>query len=496
MRVTTKMMTNNTLANIGNNKRALSKLDNQYSTGQKISRPSEDPVVAVRALKLRDNLNRLNQYYKRNIPDAKSWMDVTEGALTNINTVLTRVYEQCNQGANDSLSAADRNSIVANLQECVSQIYQEGNTNYAGRYVFTGYKTNTSLIFTEDTTDYTYTITQKFTGADVKSTSQVTGYTLYSSYDPAAPVGANQVPAMTEVYRIRLAYDDLMTTDDSGNPLTSINVEIGNTTVAAKVVSANSADAYVFGPAENAIQFIPETGELVFSKAAYDGLGSDDSISITYTKDSFKEYDLRPEHYYDCTVADKKGGTPVTYTNNGESHNIQYEINFGQKLTVNTEGKDAFDSTIAREVNELYAIVKQINSLEDQMADIDAKLKETGLDQTQREALSSIRDALDTEHTLRSKIMQERFSKAMTVASSCQDRINGAIADLGARYTRLQMTESRLSDQQIEFEDLLSNNEDADMVETIVKYNSYEMIYNASLSVAAKTVQNTLLDFL
>src|SRR5574344_540321 len=101
MRVTTKMMTNSTLMNISNNKRTLSRLDNQYSTGQKISRPSEDPVVAVRALKLRDSLNQLNQYYERNIPDAMSWMDVTEGALTNINSVLTRVYEQCNQGSND-----------------------------------------------------------------------------------------------------------------------------------------------------------------------------------------------------------------------------------------------------------------------------------------------------------------------------------------------------------------------------------------------------------
>lgn len=496
MRVTTKMMTNNTLANIGNNKRALSKLDNQYSTGQKISRPSEDPVVAVRALKLRDNLQQLNQYYKRNIPDAKSWMDVTEGALTNINTVLTRVYEQCNQGANDPLSADDRNSIISNLQECVSQIYQEGNTNYAGRYVFTGYKTNTSLIFTEDETDYTYSITQKFTGSDVTSSSQVTGCTSYSTYDAATPTVVTQVPAATEVYRIRLAYDELKSTDDSGTPLTSINVDIGGTTVAANVVSANSATAYVFGATENAIQFIPETGELVFSKVAYDALNSDTPISITYSKDSFKEYDLRPEHYYDCTVTDNNSGSSTTYTNNGESQSIQYEVNFGQKLTVNTEGKDAFDSTIAREVDELYAMVKQINSLEDQIADIDAKLKETGLNAAQEEALNSMRDALNTEYTLRSKIMQERFSKAMTVASACQDQINGAVADLGARYIRLQMTESRLSDQQIEFEDLLSNNEDADMVETIVKYNSYETIYNASLSVAAKTVQNTLLDFL
>ena len=496
MRVTTKMMTNSTLMNINNNKQALAKLDNQYSTGKKISRPSEDPVVAVRALKLRDNLNQLNQFYERNIPDAKSWMDITEGALTNINSVLTRVYEQCNQGSNDPLNAKDRSSIIANLKECVGQIYQEGNTNYAGRYVLTGFKTDTSLIFTENTTDYEYTITQNFTGADIEATSQVLGSTSYGSYDPTSPTVVSQVPEKTEVYRIRLAYNDLKATDAAGNPLTSLDIKVGNDTISAKVVSSNSDEAYKFADGEDAVQYIPETGELVFSKVAYDKLNADTPISISYQKDSFKEYDLRPEHYYDCTATNKKDGTTKTYTNDGKSQAIEFEINFAQKLTVNTLGKDAFDSTIAREIDELYNIVNQVDSLETQIADIEAKLKETNLTSAQKEALTSMKEALDTEYTLRSKIMHERFAKAMTVASDCQDRINGSIADLGARYVRLELTESRLSDQQVEFEDLLSTNEDADMVETIIKYNSYESVYNASLSVAAKTVKNSLLDFL
>ena len=494
MRITTKMMTNSSMLNINRNKQTLSRLDNQYSTGQKISRPSEDPVIAVRALKLRDNLNQLNQYYERNIPDAKSWMDITEGALTNVNTVLTRVYEQCNQGSNDPLSAKDRSSIISNLKECVSQIYQEGNTNYAGRYVFTGYKTNTSLIFTEDTKDYNYSITQQFTGADVEAVSQVIDCTPYSSYTTSSPI---QLPSTVEVYRIRLAYDNLKAVDDNGTDLTTLDVKIGDATVSANVVSSTSPTAYNLAAGEEVIQYIPETGELVLSKASYDKLSSNTPISITYNKEEFKEYDLRPEHYYDCTVKNKTDNSPAkVYSNQDHNQSIEYEINFGQKLTVNTLGKDAFDSTIAREVNELYNIVNQVDSLESQIADIDNKLKETGITQEQKDAFTSMKESLSTEYTLRSKIMQKRFAKAMTVASSCQDQINGAVADLGARYVRLQLTESRLSDQQIEFKDLLSTNEDADMVETIIKYNSYESIYNASLSVAAKTVKNTLLDFL
>ena len=153
MRITNKMMTNNVLTNINGNKNSLSKLEQQYSTGLKISKPSEDPIVAVRALKLRTNLNELNQYYEKNIPDALSWMDVTESALGTINEILTEVHTSCVQGASDTLTTDDRNAILANLKQYKEQIYQEGSSNYAGRYVFTGYKTDTSLVFDEETTN-------------------------------------------------------------------------------------------------------------------------------------------------------------------------------------------------------------------------------------------------------------------------------------------------------------------------------------------------------
>ena len=125
-------MTNNMLSNINTNKNQLSALEEQYSTGKKIQKPSEDPIVAVRAMKLRTNLAELNQYYEKNIPDAKSWMEVTESALTTVDDILSQMNSYCVQGSNDTLTKSDRNSIASNLQELKDQIYQEGNSNYAG----------------------------------------------------------------------------------------------------------------------------------------------------------------------------------------------------------------------------------------------------------------------------------------------------------------------------------------------------------------------------
>ena len=72
MRITNKIISNNSVTNINRNKILEDKINTQLATGSKINRPSDDPVVVIRALRLRTNLSQVNQYYKKNIPDAES----------------------------------------------------------------------------------------------------------------------------------------------------------------------------------------------------------------------------------------------------------------------------------------------------------------------------------------------------------------------------------------------------------------------------------------
>ena len=167
MRVTNNMMLRNTTSNINNNKYSVNSLNNQMSSQKKISRPSEDPVVAIRALRLRSNLSEINQYYEKNIPDADAWLDVTETALKNMKTILSDIRTQCTYGASDQLKAEDRKTILTQLESLRKQIYSEGNSDYAGRTVFTGYRTNCKLTFMEDESNTEYNIQQKFSYEDI-----------------------------------------------------------------------------------------------------------------------------------------------------------------------------------------------------------------------------------------------------------------------------------------------------------------------------------------
>lgn len=500
MRITNKMMTNNALYNINNNKNLLNNLEQQYSSGKKITKPSDDPIVAVRALKFRTNLAELNQYYEKNIPDALAWMDVTESALKTVNGIITSMNTYCNQGANDYPTAEDRNAIATNLEQLRDQLYQEGNTNYAGRYVFSGYKTDTSLVFNEAVTNLKYEITEPILAESIDRISTIINEVDIENYDPDNPdAWDSTVPSKVEAYRMKLSYTKIDNGSVKLSYKTKGGAEItldGTENTAPKLVTKSVLDQDAYEPEDGSINFIPETGELILADDMYDVLRTSTEIKAEYVKDEFDINNLRPEHYFDCTVTkkDDPAAEPVTYTKKNQP--IQYEVNFNQKLTINTQGSEAFTTGIRRMIDEIINAVNDVKKVEDSMAEVDKMLKDASISDAQRKKLEEIREQLKSEFTLKTTVMTEAFQRGITTTEKEQEILNVATADLGGRYKRLQLTESRLSDQQVDFEDLLSQNEDADLVDTIIKYSAANTVYNSSLSAASKLVQTSLLDFL
>ena len=502
MRITNKMMTNNALYNISNNKTLLSNLEQQYSTGKKITKPSDDPIVAVRALKFRTNLTELNQYYEKNIPDAIAWMDVTESALKTVNDIVTSMNSYCNQGANDYPTAEDRDAIATNLEELKAQLYQEGNTNYAGRYVFSGYKTDTTLVFNEAVDNLEYTITENLNPESIDYISKVVNQVDLSKYEPNDLEQWNSdMPKKVEAYRLKLSYSNVEdeTIQFSYMQKDGTKVKLDGTeskTDVPRLVTISVLDNNAYQPEEGAIHFIAETGELVFGKEMYETLNKSKDISVDYVKKEFEINDLRPEHYFNCTMKDLDHleKEPVVYTKSDQQ--IQYEVNFNQKLTVNTQGSDAFTTEIGRMVDEIVNAINDVKGVESSIKEVEKMLEDTGISSEQRTKLEEIAEQLNAELALKTGVMTEAFQRGLTITEQQQDVVNVAVADLGGRYNRLQLTESRLSEQQVDFEDLLSQNEDTDLVDIIIRYSSAETIYNSSLSAASKLVQTSLLDFL
>jgi len=141
MRITQSMIVENFNRNLTQNLKRLADINDMLSSQRKIRRPSDDPVGAAMALKIRRQLNAIEQY-NSNAKDALTWMKDTETALSNVGDILQRINELTVQAANGTLTADDREKILYEISELKDQLYQEANSKSVNRYIFGGFSTD------------------------------------------------------------------------------------------------------------------------------------------------------------------------------------------------------------------------------------------------------------------------------------------------------------------------------------------------------------------
>lgn len=146
MRITNNMLINNMIGYINSNLGRMEKYQYQYASGKKIQVPSDNPVVAARALKLRTDVAEVEQY-KRNVEDATSWLELTEDALAAIGDILQRARELAVDAANGGVKTPeDVRKTKEEIEQLKHQLVHIGNSTYSGRYIFSGYKTDKKLL--------------------------------------------------------------------------------------------------------------------------------------------------------------------------------------------------------------------------------------------------------------------------------------------------------------------------------------------------------------
>ncbi|MDK2801118.1 MAG: flagellar hook-associated protein 3 FlgL [Clostridiales bacterium] len=141
MRITQGMITEAFMRNLSYNLKKLNDKEDMLSSGKRVRRPSDDPVSAILAMRLRNTLSGIEQYNK-NVNDALTWLKNTESALANTGDILQRIRELTVNAANDTLTPEDRQTILDEVSQLKLQILQEANTSYNNRYLFGGYATD------------------------------------------------------------------------------------------------------------------------------------------------------------------------------------------------------------------------------------------------------------------------------------------------------------------------------------------------------------------
>lgn len=524
MRITNNIILRNTSSNINGNKVNVDSLNNQMTTQKKIQRPSEDPVVAIRALRLRSTLSEIDQYYEKNIPDAESWLDVTETAMTNMQELIKTIRTQCEYGAQDSLKADNRKTILTQLEQLRDKIYSEGNADYANRTVFTGYRTNKKLTFMQDESSTKYEITQRMSYENLQE------YRYYGN-DVSIPKDIQNddiaSPTRATYNRLRLGYDgidSIDTTDAVGNvtktstngSTVTINYNYTDTNNAAatgtmnvtvydsyeKWLDASANDPKTYDINDGEAVLIRNTGEMVFSETASTTLKTNKaSLDLSYTKTGFDNGELRPEYYFNCTnITD--ANNPLKYEKydaNGNQiyQDIDYVVAANQTLNVNTEASSVFDQSLGRDVDELIDAVQRSLDAEQKVTDLEAmkKMDQYSSDDDQAKLEEWIA-AAKKERDYANDNMQKLYNSYIGNCDTYLQKVNLAITDVGTKGQSLALTKNRMANQQTTFEELKSKNEDRELSDIIIDYTAAYTAYQSSLQAASKINQTTLLSYL
>ncbi len=498
MRITNNMITGNTKSNINGNKIFVDKYNTQMTTQKKISKASEDPVIAIRALRLGTSLSHINQYVDNNIPDAEAWLDVTYTALNNMYTLISDIRTQCVNGSTDTLSTDDRQTILKSLQSLSEQVYTEGNADYSGRTIFTGYRTSSNLTFDTDEADTTYQIEQSFSYQDLETKRYYTG-------DVEVPVtlgGACTTTVQEDSYdRIRLGYDSVSKVDAFSYSYYDENGKeqvIKQDVITFETEADWEADTGVKQVKPDQVVFIKETGEFIFGENVAQIMKSNHaSVDVTYTKTGFDAGELRPEYYYNCTDKSDPYNQDnwVTYTK--EDQQIFYTIAASTTLTVNTQASDVFDTSIQRDTKEMINIVQKSLNAEAKVEQIKQMMKEEKYSSPEdQEKLQTYLDAAQKELVYANDNLKKTYEQYITNFDNYMTQINTAITNVGSMQNRLSMTKNRVENQQMTIKELKSSNEDREISDILIDYTAAYNAYQASLTAAAKIGDQTLLNYL
>jgi flagellar hook-associated protein 3 FlgL len=138
MRISTAWSQQLSVNGMNSQQAKLAKLQQQLSSGLKISAPAEDPEAAARILDLDRSISKTEQY-QSNIAATRGRLNLEESALEAANNIMYKAKDLTIQAKNDTLNSSDRLAIKYEVDQLLEELAGIANTRNAnGEYIFSG----------------------------------------------------------------------------------------------------------------------------------------------------------------------------------------------------------------------------------------------------------------------------------------------------------------------------------------------------------------------
>lgn len=242
---------------------AMTRLQEQASTGSRINRVSDDPSAAYRIMGLNTDQRALDNYAD-NLSDIVSLLDLSSTVIQEIASALTETRVRLTQIAGGIYSEDARQRTAEGINDILEQIVSLANTKHMGQYLFGGGDTASAPYLIERANGQITSVTYR--GSDenrnvevapgVNSSAFYVGDDMFRSDDRGELIFLGETGARTGTGTSTVRGDTWLTVTGSAGNYT-LSIDDGQTTFPTNGTDINLA---VTNPETGEILYVDTTG--------------------------------------------------------------------------------------------------------------------------------------------------------------------------------------------------------------------------------------------
>lgn len=245
----------------------LFRLQEQVSTGRRITLPSEDAPAALRAITLQRLIERKTQLAS-NVQTGQSYLSATDTALNDVATLLGNIRGSALGVAGTASTDEERQAVVAEVNRAIEELVGVGNRTFRGRYLFAGNQTNVRP-YQFDGDEVLYSGNDKavrsFSDIDVLFASNATGQDVFGGISHDVLGGVDLDPQLSANTRL-----SALNGGRGISPNGALSISDGTNTVVVDISAASTV-----GDVARLIEANPPAGRTVTVTVTGDGLQLD-----------------------------------------------------------------------------------------------------------------------------------------------------------------------------------------------------------------------------
>lgn len=553
MRITNNLIVSNLLRDLQKNNYLMEKSNRRLSSGKDFRLPGENPVGTSKSMLLRTGLNTNSKFIK-NMDEGIAWLEYTDDALGDVTELFIRARELAIYGANDIHDQTSRLGIAEEMDAIKNSIHMISNSDYAGRFIFSGEKTDTEPYRVDGSFYGNDNYFQMEIGPGNYLEINLPGSVVFGNNESIVPYSRESAISMLEIVSRDLREEGeiknlAVSANSSLSMLNAEDLQKGHYsfTVTKDFSSGTAVDAQVIEQQNHLLA--PQrpdsffNGSIGATSTLVGGVPGNDSpysgslelevLEVNPAADSLTVqmlghlYDQEGNYYrvhemIDLDMGALENGAIFSLGSdslNGEDDFVLYstvdrdgfadgEFQAGDTVILSLSSalsagtgydKMEVDFSTAGPGSSTFTYYFHSGALNDDFADENFDLYFQTLTQGVGHGFDGrleLRFAELESGTVTFDYEKGRVGDRIGIMDDFIDTLLTTRASLGGKVHRLELNKNYLESHELRLQSLLSVNEDADIAATILELKIQETIHRSALASGARIIQPSLIDFL